>query len=217
MQRPEFPERSNGAFPIWERILAHSSREKQGQNPELTAYSRCNAANPSFCTKSSAANGPPPGPGGPIAVPILLPSDLLEIETHTESCRGTTSGRRRRSPACRTSRHCIWSQTVGLGPAVFMIERRCLRRFKLVVPVLYRWRDGEEGYDVGCCRDISSAGIFVVTAHCPPLHCRIDVEVVLPAFDPLASEVRLCCVGQVVRVQARDNLVGFGFAVAGPF
>jgi len=98
-----------------------------------------------------------------------------------------------------------------------MTERRCLRRFKLVVPVLYRWRDQEERYDVGCCRDISSAGIFVVTAHCPPLHSRIDVEVVLPAGDPLASEVRLRCVGHVVRVQARDNFIGFGFAVSGPF
>ena len=90
-----------------------------------------------------------------------------------------------------------------------MIEQRCLRRFKLVVPVLYRWTDQEERYDVGCSRDISAAGIFVVSAHCPPLHSRIDVEVVLPACDPLTSEVRLRCAGQVVRVQARDSSCWF--------
>lgn len=105
----------------------------------------------------------------------------------------------------------------GVEETVTLAERRSLRRFNLAAPVLYKWKDETNCCDIGCCRDISAAGIFIVTTHCPALHSEIDVEVVLPAFHLLTSETRLRCAGRVVRVEVRDNVSGFGFAVAGPF
>ena len=100
---------------------------------------------------------------------------------------------------------------------VSLAERRSLRRFELMAPVLYRWKDEADRFDVGCCRNVSAAGIFVLTTHCPPLHTEIDVELVLPAFDPSTTEVRLRCIARVVRIQARDEVGDFGFAAAGSF
>ena len=140
---------------------------------------------------------------------------VLGTETRSEPCRGRNA--RRAEKFTRLSGFPSVHIVTGGGLGVSMTEQRCLRRFKLVVPVLYRWTDQEQRYDVGCSRDISSAGIFIVSARCPPLHSSIDVEVVFPACDPLTSEVRLRCAGQVVRVQVSDNATGFGFAVVGPF
>jgi hypothetical protein len=108
------------------------------------------------------------------------------------------------------------SRKVTLGlKFVNPIERRNSRRFPITLPVLFRWADGEEHYDVGHCGNIGSGGIFVFSTKCPPAGVEIDVELMLPAFDLVPHPVRLHCTGRVIRVEACYHLSGF--AVAGQF
>lgn len=95
--------------------------------------------------------------------------------------------------------------------------RRAFRRFQLAVPALFRWREGEEHREVGCCANIGCGGLFVLSTKYPPLEAEVQVEVMLPAFDPGANEVRINCVGRVIRTQQSSHLSLAGFAVAGSF
>ena len=95
--------------------------------------------------------------------------------------------------------------------------RRAFRRFQLAVPALFQWREGEEHHEIGCCTNIGMGGLFVLTSKYPPLAAEVQVEVVLPAFDPALHEVRINCVGRVIRTQPDSHLKAVGFAVAGSF
>jgi hypothetical protein len=95
------------------------------------------------------------------------------------------------------------------------IERRTSRRFQIVLPVLFRWADSVEHYDVGHCGNIGQGGIFILAAKCPPPGVEVKVEFALPAFDLVPHPVTLRCVGQVSRVETCYQLNGF--AVAGRF
>ena len=93
------------------------------------------------------------------------------------------------------------------------IERRTSRRFQIVLPVLFRWADSVEHYDVGHCGNIGRSGMFILAAKCPPPGVEVEVEFALPAFDLVPHPVRLHCIGQVSRVETCYQLNGF--AVAG--
>jgi PilZ domain len=95
------------------------------------------------------------------------------------------------------------------------IERRTRNRFRLVLPVVFRWSDGTEHSAVGYCRNIGLEGIFIVTSNCPPADIEIEIDVVVPAFDPDPKEILLRHTGRVIRIQACEDLLGF--AVAGQF
>jgi hypothetical protein len=103
------------------------------------------------------------------------------------------------------------------GPVDFSNGRRAFRRFQLAVPALFRWREEEEHREIGCCTNIGTGGLFVLTSKYPPLAAEVRVEVVLPAFDPALPEVRINCVGRVIRTQPSSHLSTVGFAVAGSF
>ncbi len=93
--------------------------------------------------------------------------------------------------------------------------RRAFRRFQLTVPALFRWKESEERREIGCCTNIGMGGLFVLTTKCPPVEAEVHVEVMLPALDPAVREVRLNCVGRVIRKQECGRLTAEGFAVAG--
>ena len=95
------------------------------------------------------------------------------------------------------------------------IERRTRNRFRLVLPVVFRWSDGTEHSAVGYCRNIGLGGIFIVTSNCPPVDIKIEIDVVVPAFDPEPKEILFRHIGRVIRIQACEDLLGF--AVAGQF
>lgn len=95
------------------------------------------------------------------------------------------------------------------------IERRTRNRFRLVLPVVFRWSDGTEHSAVGYCRNIGLGGIFIVTSNCPPADIEIEIDVVVPAFDPEPKEILFRHTGRVIRIQACEDLLGF--AVAGQF
>jgi len=57
--------------------------------------------------------------------------------------------------------------------------------------------------------------MFIVTGDCPPVDIEIEIDVVVPAFDPEPSEIMFRHTGRVIRIQACEDLLGF--AVAGQF
>lgn len=89
------------------------------------------------------------------------------------------------------------------------IERRASRRFALTLPVLFRWADSMEHYDVGQGANVGVGGMFIFTAKCPPVGTQVEIEFVVPAFDRVSRELRLRCVGQVSRVEACYQVAGF--------
>ena len=95
------------------------------------------------------------------------------------------------------------------------IERRTSRRFQIVLPVLFRWADSVEHYDVGHCGNIGQGGMFILAAKCPPTGVEVAVEFTLPAFDLVPHPVKIRCFGRVSRVETCYQLSGF--AAAGRF
>jgi hypothetical protein len=107
------------------------------------------------------------------------------------------------------------SPTTRVGNVDHSIERRTSRRFQIALPVLFRWADSIEHYDVGHCGNIGQRGMFILSAKCPPAGAEVAIELALPAFDFVPRPVRLRCVGRVCRVETCYQLNGF--AVAGEF
>ena len=95
------------------------------------------------------------------------------------------------------------------------VERRSRKRFALVLPVVFHWWDGIDHSAVGYCRNVGLGGVFIVSGDCPPVDVEIQVEVVVPAFDPAPKEIFFRHTGRVNRIQACEDLQGF--AVAGKF
>jgi len=89
------------------------------------------------------------------------------------------------------------------------IERRSFRRFSLTLPVLFRWTDSSEHYDVGQAANVGLGGMFIFTAKCPPVGTQVEIEFAIPAFDRIRHEVRFRCVGQVSRLEACAQVSGF--------
>ena len=116
----------------------------------------------------------------------------------SESISYRFSDERQTSPAC---------------PLRTAAERRQARRFALEIPVLFRWVDnGQTACEgAGFCRDISTRGVFVVaSAGAPPLGCKLDLMVLLPALNPRGPALRLHSTGSVVRVEHMGDEVGVG-------
>jgi PilZ domain len=109
----------------------------------------------------------------------------------------------------------LMSRTVTDPQDGAWIERRTRNRFRLVLPVVFRWSDGTEHSAVGYCRNIGLGGVFIVTGDCPPVDIEIEIDVVVPAFDPEPKEILFRHTGRVIRIQACEDLLGF--AVAGQF
>ena len=109
----------------------------------------------------------------------------------------------------------LMSRTAADAQDSLWIERRTRNRFRLVFPVIFHWSDGTEHSAVGYCRNIGLGGIFIVTGHCPPVDIEIEIDVVVPAFDPEPKEILFRHTGRVIRIQACEDLLGF--AVAGQF
>ena len=74
------------------------------------------------------------------------------------------------------------------------MEQRGAVRFSLLAPVIYRWKDpsGKNRSSVGCTRDISILGAFIVCPSPPPVQTPVSVEIHLPPIRtkcPASSEV----------------------------
>ena len=98
------------------------------------------------------------------------------------------------------------------------MERRNAVRYRLEVPAVFRWEDPlGVGYEhEGLTQDISVIGAFVLSGTCPPVECRVEVEIVVSKL-PEAPRASLKAIMKVLRRE--DHFPGgCGFSIAGePF
>jgi hypothetical protein len=99
------------------------------------------------------------------------------------------------------------------------VERRKVIRYRMSTPVIFRWSgpDNERFQGEGVTRDMSVAGVFVLTVTCPPPNAVIQMEVLLPFLDG-ASNARLKYHMTVLRVDhdiAENRRSGFSAHCAG--
>ena len=77
------------------------------------------------------------------------------------------------------------------------------------VPVLFRWADSAEHYDVGHSGNVGLGGMFILTSKCPPVGTEVEIDFAIPAFDRIPRQVRFCCKGRVTRVESCYEVAGF--------
>src|SRR5947207_2062138 len=93
-------------------------------------------------------------------------------------------------------------------------EKRAVPRYRLSLPVLLRWHNGEAHTCGGFTRDVSTKGVFVLCREKLPLNTTIQIEILLPTSGQLPGTA-LKTTAHVVRTY--DENEGVGFAVEGPF
>lgn len=98
------------------------------------------------------------------------------------------------------------------------LESRKSTRFHLEVPVVCRWQhnDSPEEFD-GVTHDISTGGIFVHSAECPPVGTAISFEATLPPLQSTAAPLRMEGYGRVLRVHQEEDPARCGFAASAGF
>jgi hypothetical protein len=97
-------------------------------------------------------------------------------------------------------------------------EARNFTRSRLGVPVVYSWKDqqGTSRQAGGYTRDISPAGMFLLSPACPPVGTPVVLEAFLPALSPSAANWQMETQGQVVRVEPTEGVRGFAVASERP-
>lgn len=91
-----------------------------------------------------------------------------------------------------------------------MQEKRTVRRYRLSLPAIFSWVDGEKHTCGGFTRDVSTNGAFVLCSEPVPANTVVEMEILLPTSGELP--------GTAVRAKAqvlRNKAIGF--AVAGQF
>ena len=87
-------------------------------------------------------------------------------------------------------------------------ERRAAVRYKLRLPVIFHWNDGNEHTEGGFTNDVALDGALIFSSKCPPVGSAIRIEVLLPSPDQTGEEFRIECVGKVTRVVDRAGCFG---------
>lgn len=105
--------------------------------------------------------------------------------------------------------------SVPAATCCFVEHRRC-SRYRLRLPALFSWTTESLHQNVGFTKDIGVGGVFIFAQVIPPLGADVKVELVLPLPKAHDREIRLRCIGRVIRVDMK-MLCGQGFAVAGDF
>jgi len=88
------------------------------------------------------------------------------------------------------------------------LQRRSSVRYKLRLPVIFHWNDGEEHTGGGFTHDVALDGALIFSTKCPPTGADIRIEVLLPSLDQSEEEMRIECIGKVSRVAERPGCFG---------
>lgn len=91
------------------------------------------------------------------------------------------------------------------------LQRRSAVRYKLRLPVIFRWNDGVEHTSGGFTSDLALDGALIVSSDCPPLGSDVHVEVLFPSPERENEEVRIGCSGKVIHLSKWSGVYAFGF------
>jgi len=83
-------------------------------------------------------------------------------------------------------------------------------RYKLRLPVIFHWNDGEDRTEGGFTCDVSVDGALIFSSRCPPVGAEVRIEVLVPSPDQSPEELRVECIGKVKRVWEQAGSAYFG-------
>ena len=96
---------------------------------------------------------------------------------------------------------------------VMKAERRKISRYRLQLPVLFSWHDGQEiRTQGGFTRDVSVQGMFVTSSVTPSVKTPVNVELLLPSNFGKMPENIIKAPGYVVRGSGPNEPRGFAIA-----
>jgi hypothetical protein len=90
------------------------------------------------------------------------------------------------------------------------LQRRDAVRYKLQLPVIFHWNDGQDHVGGGFTNDVALDGALILSSNCPPVGASIRIEVLLPSPDHSGEEFRIECVGIVTRFVEQPGYKAFG-------
>ena len=88
-------------------------------------------------------------------------------------------------------------------------ERRIATRYRLRLPVIFHWNDGGVRTEGGFTCDVAVDGALIVSSTCPPVGADVRIEVLVPSPDDSAEQIRIECIGKVMRVWDQHGSVYF--------
>jgi len=88
------------------------------------------------------------------------------------------------------------------------MQRRAAVRYKLRLPVIFHWNDGTEHTEGGFTSDVALDGALIVSSKYPPVGTVIRIEILLRSPYQNGEELRIECVGNVIRVAAPSGCFG---------
>jgi hypothetical protein len=98
-----------------------------------------------------------------------------------------------------------------LGPVLEPgLQRRAAVRYKLRLPVIFYWNDGTEHTAGGFTSDVALDGALILSSKCPPVGSDVRIEVLIPSPDLSGEELRIECIGVVIRVVEQHGCNAFG-------
>jgi len=99
---------------------------------------------------------------------------------------------------------------------MYVLEQRRTRRFDLRLPIEFQYMGNEWVRQLSETRNLSSGGVLFCSDYEVPVGQSIEYTITLPASGRDPQEVRLHCVGTVVRSEQRsgDDAIQPKYAVA---
>lgn len=90
-------------------------------------------------------------------------------------------------------------------------RRRAAVRYNLCLPVIFRWTDETGNHtEGGFTRDVALDGVFIASSKWPPIGSDVFIEVLFPSPHDGNGELRIECIGKVVRTENNFRCTGFG-------
>ena len=100
-----------------------------------------------------------------------------------------------------------------MRPGIILDHKLCQRsavRYKLRLPVIFRWTDGYERTGAGFTSDVALDGALIVSSSCPQMGVEVFIEILLPSPDGGGQEFRIECIGKVTRISRQPGYTAFG-------
>ena len=89
-------------------------------------------------------------------------------------------------------------------------SRRSAVRYKLQLPVIFHWNDGEDHTAGGFTCDVAVDGALIHSSVMPPVGCVVRIEVLVPSPETGREYLRIECSGNVMRTVCRNGIGSFG-------
>ena len=90
------------------------------------------------------------------------------------------------------------------------LQRRDAVRYKLRLPVIFHWKEDCERTEGGFTCDVALDGALIRSPRCPPIGTDVQIEVLLPTPDRSGDDVKIDCIGMVIRISNQGGLTCFG-------